>query len=1061
MRNWKDVWSSGCVGFVCVASIFVGLFFARIAVAQSNDSTLQGAWYLSFPLAGHASTDTILNTIFDHHMSDGPYKNDGTAVAWTGETSQRNFGCWENDCPQGLYAGDANKSTIFTVNGTYTGGSWGKQYLSYDDHPGIDFQASEGTEIHAPADGDLQGDPKYSNAAGVPCNAFYIYHGNGYRTLILHSEIPHIADGHVLRGQVVGHVGKECTEAYHLHFQVEQQVNGNWVPVDPYGWAGGCVDPYTNAVSTNLWVDSGATNITRWDFNTTGNMEGWRPTSDQYGVTAKCFSVNNGAFVIQPRETNPDPGIISPPLVNIDAGSFRTVKLRVASLAPDGQAKIYFATDAAASNFSEDKSVSFTIVNDGQWRELSVDMSQNSSWTGAITAIRIDPSVAGSSGDDSIGFDYIELSSDSAAPIPAAITSPANQSTLSGSAVTFQWTSGTGVSGYTLYVGTAPGYGDLYSGAQITDTSATVSGLPTDGRTLYVRLWSNIGGTLQYNDYTYTAALIGVTPIAASMTSPTNGSTLSGASVMFQWTTGTAVQQYFLYIGNSPGQNDVYAQNQGTNTSATVNSLPTDGRKLYVRLWSLAGSTWLFNDYTYTAALIGVTPIAASMTSPTNGSTLSGASVMFQWTTGTAVQQYFLYIGNSPGQNDVYAQNQGTNTSATVNSLPTDGRKLYVRLWSLAGSTWLFNDYTYTAALIGVTPIAASMTSPTNGSTLSGASVMFQWTTGTAVQQYFLYVGNSPGQNDVYAQNQGTNTSATVNSLPTDGRKLYVRLWSLAGSTWLFNDYTYTAALIGVTPIAASMTSPTNGSTLSGASVMFQWTTGTAVQQYFLYVGNSPGQNDVYAQNQGTNTSATVNSLPTDGRKLYVRLWSLAGSTWLFNDYTYTAAGGDSCAAASMTSPANGSATGGSSVTFQWTAGTCVTDHFLYVGTAQGQNNIFAKDEGNATQDTVGGLPADGSTIFVRLWSQTSGTWYYYDYTYVDNRFYVGQAVSVYNTNGLGLNLRSCANTSCSVIVNMPDGTAMQVIGGPTQAAGYTWWNLSGTARGIFSSGWAIQDYLH
>ena len=33
----------------------------------------------------------------------------------------------------------------------------------------------------------------------------------------------------------------------------------------------------------------------------------------------------------------------------------------------------------------------------------------------------------------------------------------------------------------------------------------TVTGLPVDGRTLYVRLWSVIGGVWSFTDYTYTA----------------------------------------------------------------------------------------------------------------------------------------------------------------------------------------------------------------------------------------------------------------------------------------------------------------------------------------------------------------------------------------------------------------------------------------------------------------------------------------------------------------------------------------------------------------------------
>jgi hypothetical protein len=76
------------------------------------------------------------------------------------------------------------------------------------------------------------------------------------------------------------------------------------------------------------------------------------------------------------------------------------------------------------------------------------------------------------------------------------------------------------------------------------------------------------------------------------------------------------------------------------------------------------------------------------------------------------------------------------------------------------------------------------------------------------------------------------------------------------------------------------------------------------------------------------------------------------------------------------------------------------------------------------------------------------------------NKFTIGETVMVSGTGGVGLNLRSCANTTCSLLVNMPDGTVMQVIGGPTTAAGYTWWELSGKVGTTSYTGWAVQDYL-
>jgi hypothetical protein len=76
------------------------------------------------------------------------------------------------------------------------------------------------------------------------------------------------------------------------------------------------------------------------------------------------------------------------------------------------------------------------------------------------------------------------------------------------------------------------------------------------------------------------------------------------------------------------------------------------------------------------------------------------------------------------------------------------------------------------------------------------------------------------------------------------------------------------------------------------------------------------------------------------------------------------------------------------------------------------------------------------------------------------NKFTIGETVMVSGTGGVGLNLRSCANTTCSLLVNMPDGTVMQVIGGPTTAAGYTWWELSGKVGTTSYTGWAVQDYM-
>jgi hypothetical protein len=87
------------------------------------------------------------------------------------------------------------------------------------------------------------------------------------------------------------------------------------------------------------------------------------------------------------------------------------------------------------------------------------------------------------------------------------------------------------------------------------------------------------------------------------------------------------------------------------------------------------------------------------MTLPTPGSTLTSAATTFTWAAGTGnVTGYYLWVGTSPGASDLggYTAPPGLNLTVT---LPTTGATIYVRLWTqMNGTTYFYNDYTYTEA---------------------------------------------------------------------------------------------------------------------------------------------------------------------------------------------------------------------------------------------------------------------------------------------------------------------------------------------------------------------------
>ena len=106
------------------------------------------------------------------------------------------------------------------------------------------------------------------------------------------------------------------------------------------------------------------------------------------------------------------------------------------------------------------------------------------------------------------------------------IIAPTPGSVLTGSDATFEWIADDSPAlNWILRVGTTFKAGNLFSSSVLSaDTlSISVTGLPTDGRTLYVRLQYQIGEDWFPVDYTYTAA-----DFASELLTPIPGSVLSG-----------------------------------------------------------------------------------------------------------------------------------------------------------------------------------------------------------------------------------------------------------------------------------------------------------------------------------------------------------------------------------------------------------------------------------------------------------------------------------------------------------------------------------------------------
>jgi hypothetical protein len=186
-------------------------------------------------------------------------------------------------------------------------------------------------------------------------------------------------------------------------------------------------------------------------------------------------------------------------------------------------------------------------------------------------------------------------------PSPAQLTSPAPNSTLTAATATFTWNTGVGATWFDLNIGSTPYGRDIFDMADSNQTSIVLTGLPTDGRTLYITLWSWLSSQWQNRTYTLTAHQGGSPSGPPALTSPQPGTTLGSTSATFSWSNSAGATWFDLNIGSVWGGRDVFDMADSSQTSVSVSNLPHDGRTLYVTLWWWTGANWNYAMYTYQA----------------------------------------------------------------------------------------------------------------------------------------------------------------------------------------------------------------------------------------------------------------------------------------------------------------------------------------------------------------------------------------------------------------------------------------------------------------------------
>ena len=260
-----------------------------------------------------------------------------------------------------------------------------------------------------------------------------------------------------------------------------------------------------------------------------------------------------------------------------------------------------------------------------------------------------------------------------------------------------------------------------------------------------------------------------------------------------------------------------------------------------------------------------------------------------------------------------------------------------------------------------------------------------RWTSVANVQAYYLYVGTTRGAKDLVDTGEILQTSYLAAQLPA-GQTVYARLWTKAGGVWRYTDSTFTVGLI-----ATTFLHPLDGATGVNLTQPFHWTTTIGAQAYRLYVGTSPGANDVLDSGEVAGTSYLPSGLPSSGI-LYARIWTKVNGIWRHSDIAFTPE--VSILPSHIVVPVDGTATFDTVQPFAWSEVTLARGYRLTIGTAFGAGDVHDTGEIHVTRRFVPNLPI-GVPLFGRLQTKINGQWYATDFAFTVGANTVSAAVQI------------------------------------------------------------------
>jgi hypothetical protein len=436
------------------------------------------------------------------------------------------------------------------------------------------------------------------------------------------------------------------------------------------------------------------------------------------------------------------------------------------------------------------------------------------------------------------------------------------------------WTTVPGAQAYYLYVGTTVGSNNLINTGEIHQTSYAVGNLLASNQTVYARIYTEV----DYHWYASQDIAFTEAP-RATFIAPANGTNTVDFTQPITWTSVSGAQAYYLKVGTAPGASNIINTGEIQQTSYSAATIPVS-LTVYARISTEIAGAWSHQDITFSGAL------PATFTAPLDGTTIADLTQPITWTAVPNVQAYYLYVGTQPGLSDITNTGETSQTSFSAAAV-LDGQTAYARIYTKVGDVWYPpKDISFSGAH------SATFTAPSLNGAVVSVTQPIAWTSVPNAHAYYLYVGTTPGANNLINTGEIQQTSYSAANIPVN-QLVYARIYTRVANAWHYHEITFTE----VGP--ATFTAPTNGATGVNLTQPITWTTVANAQAYYLYVGSAVGLHDIVNTGEILQTSYSAAQIPAN-QTVYARIYTKLSGAWYFQDVSFAGALAPSCAGFSV-----------------------------------------------------------------------------------------------------------------------------------------------------------------